>query len=455
MIKSSIPRIVITALHSGSGKTTTAVGMAAALQHQGLKVAMFKCGPDYLDPSYHHQATGRPACNLDGWLMGEEAVKRTFIEHSKHSDIAIIEGVMGFFDGARPDSLEGSTAQIASWLSAPVVPVVDVSGMAGTIRLIEAGFTGHKAFKWGGIIANFAGSKRHLQLIEEALVQLPLLGGFVRSSQHSFPERHLGLKTARNMDEIKEPLAYWVNEVASTFDLQAIVDLAKGAPQISAEASMVDIKHKKLNKCRIAYALDDAFHFYYTDNLSLLEQAGSELIPFSPLNDESLPDCDLLYLGGGYPELFAESLAGNTSMKRSIHKHASQKKYIYAECGGLIYLSQSIKIDKKPYEMLGLIPGEIELADKLQALGYAEIITTKPTILGPSGTKFKGHQFRYSHIHISESYDKNYRVIRKRNQSEYLEGFGQEHILASYVHAHWASNPKIPESIVHSCASPI
>ncbi len=186
MIKSSIPRIVISALHSGAGKTTTAIGIAGALQRLGLTVSMFKCGPDYLDPSYHHQVTGRPAYNLDGWLMGSDAVKRTFIEKSAHSDIAIIEGVMGFLDGASPQSLEGSTAEIARWLHAPIIPVIDVSGMSGTIKIAEAGFLSYKGFHWGGMVANQAGSRRHLQLIAEGLNDLPLIGGFVKSPQQSF-----------------------------------------------------------------------------------------------------------------------------------------------------------------------------------------------------------------------------------------------------------------------------
>jgi cobyrinic acid a,c-diamide synthase len=299
------PRLVVAGTSSGVGKTTFTVGLIRALRSRGLKVAAFKCGPDYLDPTYHARAAGATAHNLDGWMMGEDAVKRTFADVATKANIAIIEGAMGLYDGASVYSDEGSTAEIAKWLKAPVLLVIDASGMARTIGAIAHGFAGFDPqVSLAGIIGNFVGSRSHLQLLQGALDRPPLLGAMPKNEVGKFPQRHLGLHTA-DQDLISENvLDLWGEIVREWCDLDLILSVARQAPGINLSADLPVTA--RTPRCRIGVALDEAFHFYYHDNLRQLENAGAELVCFSPIHDEYLPAIDGLYLGGGYPEVYAD-----------------------------------------------------------------------------------------------------------------------------------------------------
>lgn len=448
----AIPRIVIGATGSGAGKTTATIAILGAMRTRGLKVAPFKCGPDYLDPTYHTQAAGARSHNLDGWMMGRDAVLATFNRVARDADIAVIEGVMGLFDGTTPISNEGSTAEIAKWLDAPVLLTVDTSGMARTVAAIAHGFRHFDPhLNLAGLICNRIGSRGHLDLLRTASTEVPVLGGFPQDSSISFPERHLGLLSAIGSAVPQVHFDAWAERAAEWLDLDGILALARSAPSLpdsTAPASATT------SRCRIGVAYDEAFHFYYDDNLRRLEAAGAELVKFSPVHDSSLPPIDGLYFGGGYPEVAAERLSSNRPILEAIRSFAALGGPIYAECGGLMYLAGAIRtLDGKSWPMVGLLPADAVMNDRLQALGYAEVTTTSPSLLGPAGIQFRGHQYRYSTLAPAlDSVPRIYQVQLRWGGSQFTEGYQAATVIASYIHAHWASNPSIPAAFVNSCA---
>jgi cobyrinic acid a,c-diamide synthase len=459
------PRIVIAGTSSGVGKTTVVVALVRALLAEGLRVAVFKCGPDYLDPTYHARAAGRPCHNLDGWMMGREAVLATFHRASENADIAVIEGVMGLFDGASPTGEEGSTAEIAKWLGAPVLLVVDASGMARSVAAMAQGFARFDPdLDVAGIICNRVGSSGHLDLLRRACDAPPVLGGFPKRPELAFPERHLGLFTADDRVLPEEKLAAWGKMASEWLGTSAIVERARAArepPSRSAvEAAQGDVRPPDLRaeeRCRIGLAWDEAFHFYYEDNLARLEALGARIVRFSPMRDSVLPDVDGLYLGGGYPEAHAAALAQNAAMRAAVERFAGAGGPIYAECGGLMYLSRAIVTgDGVSHPMVGLLAAETIMKERLVALGYVEVETQEPTVLGPAGLRFRGHQFRYSELGPFNAPTQLAYTLRKRRGGETSrEGFvsGPGQVLASYVHAHFASNPRVATGFVAACAA--
>jgi cobyrinic acid a,c-diamide synthase len=453
MNRCDVPRIVVAGTASGVGKTTFAVGLIRALRDRGLKVAAFKCGPDYLDPTYHRRAAGGPSHNLDGWMMGREAVVETFARASRGTDIAVIEGVMGLYDGASATSDEGSTAEIAKWLNAEVLLVVDAKGMARSVGAIACGFAGFDPeVRIAGLICNRVGSRSHLKLLRDAIALPPVLGAMPKTGAESFPERHLGLRTASTDAVAEEIFSSWGEVVREWCDLESILSSARRAPNLITSAG-ADRSHRR-PRCRIGIALDEAFHFYYEDNLRRLEEAGAELIGFSPLRDRCLPSVDGLYLGGGYPEVHARGLAANESMRSEVRDFARRGGLVYAECGGLMYLCSTLKtLDGAHYPMCDVLPGETTMYDRLQALGYVEVQTVGASILGHAGVAFRGHQFRYSTIKIeSDAIEQIYNVTRRQTGAIFAEGFSMNRVLGSYVHAHWGSNPRIPTALINACA---
>ena len=311
-----IPRVVIAATGSGVGKTTATVAIMGAMRARGLKVAAFKCGPDYLDPTYHERAAGVRSHNLDGWMMNRDAVVATFARAAAGADIAVIEGMMGLFDSATPTGDEGSTAQIAKWLDAPVVLVTDASGVARTIAAVAAGFARFDpAVRVAGMICNRVGSRGHLDLLRAAQPEIPIVGGFPTSANLAFPERHLGLLIADESNVPQRLIDGWSRLAAEWLDLDAILQLARSAPPIEI-ATNPNIGVAPKPRCRIGVAYDDAFHFYYEDNLSRLRSLGAEIVNFSPIRDRKLPEVDGLYFGGGYPEAFAHELSANEECSR-------------------------------------------------------------------------------------------------------------------------------------------
>ena len=442
-------RLLIGGVSSGVGKTTFTVGLCRALIRRGLSVQVFKCGPDYLDPTYHQKASGKVVHNLDSWLMGPSAVLSTFTRNAAGADISLIEGVMGLFDGASPTDLSGSSAEVAGLVAAPIVLLCDASGMARTLSAVAKGFC---SFEPGvapsAVIANRIGSKGHLSLLQEAqLREAPVLGGLLKRADIGFSERHLGLVAAQEGDH-EASFEAWADEVEAHCDVEALLALARTAPGLTFWTTELPVA---ASSCRIGIARDAAFHFYYDENLRLLEAAGARLVEFSPISDRALPDVDGVYIGGGYPELHADALARNTCMRESLQAHARAGKPIYGECGGLMYMSEAIvDLQGRSFPMLGLIAGKAVMQTKLQALGYVEVQTRTASPLGAAGVHYRGHQFRYSVLEGATGTQLDLTV--KRTGKSQAEGYGTNNILASYVHAHWASNPAIAHAFVASAA---
>jgi cobyrinic acid a,c-diamide synthase len=426
-----VHRVVIAGLASGVGKTTLTIGLAAALRARGLSVATFKVGPDYLDPSWHARASGVPSHNLDGWMMGRDAVLATFSRAK--ADVALVEGMMGLYDGASPGSDEGSAAEIARWLDAPVVAVVDAWAIARTIGAIALGLRQFDArLKFAGLVANRVGGRSHLDLLKAACPDV--IGGLPKKDELAIPERHLGLHHAALHDG--DPVRAWAVLVEEWGLVDPILGIARSAPPLPHTLTPA----KGATKCRIGVARDAAFHFYYQDNLARLESLGAELIFFSPLSDR-LPAVDAVYLGGGYPELHAEALAKNGELRAALRAFRGP---LYAECGGLMYLCKAIRtLDGRVHEMVGAVDAVAEMTPSLQALGYVEVETLKPSLLGPARLRYRGHQFR--HCRLDSTPPGGILDVKGEQQ-----GWGGPSCVASWVHAHWASCPEAAEALVRA-----
>jgi cobyrinic acid a,c-diamide synthase len=451
----STPRIVVAGTNSGVGKTTVVAGLCGAFRQLGLRVSVFKCGPDYLDPTYHFRAAGVRSQTLDGWMMGRESVLATFYNAARDSDIAVIEGVMGLFDGVEPTSDSGTTAEIAKWLGAPVLLVIDAAGMSRSVAALASGFASFDPeLTVAGIICNRVGGKRHLELLKAASTKVPVLGGLPKDPEHSFPERHLGLRTADESSLPESIFETWAGHVAEWCDVERILGIARAVADVPVSAS--GFKSGRNRSCRIGLAVDQAFHFYYDENLRLLEAAGAELIEFSPISAAHLPNVDGLYLGGGYPEFHARELAHNEGLLHEIYAFCSAGMPVYAECGGLMYLCEGIRtLDGSRYPMVGWFAADAVMSGKLRALGYVDTLTRFDTILGPSGQTFRGHQFRYSTLEWKNEPDGAYGVRRRRDGNLSREGYIKGNVLGSYVHAHWASNPSMAAFFVSACLKPV
>jgi len=446
----NIPRIVIAGTQSGAGKTSLTLGLAALLRRRGLKVQTFKVGPDYLDPTYLARASGRPCYNLDGWMMGREYVENLFHRAAADCDIAVIEGVMGLFDGADAVSNDGSTAQVAEWLRAPVLLAIPAHGVA---RSIAATAQGYARFDPGvnvvGIMANQCGSDSHAGILREALYAgcgLPLLGCVRRGGLPALAGRHLGLVSASPRAVPDELINRLADALAPFLDIDEILRIARSA-QPFATGDMKTSRPRSPQRWRLGVARDEAFHFYYQDNLDALRNAGCELVFFSPLADGNLPEnLDGLYLGGGYPEEYAAELSCNKTMLEQI---ACFPKMIYAECGGLMYLSEGIETkDGSRHPQAGRLPAWVRMSSGRKALGYVEVTFTRDNFFGKPGETLRGHEYHYSELTRRPEWETAYSVTRRRDGGNFQEGFQHGHVLAGYAHLHFASRPRAMENFM-------
>ncbi|OBQ54789.1 cobyrinate a,c-diamide synthase [Halodesulfovibrio spirochaetisodalis] len=448
--------IIIGGTQSGSGKTLVSLAIMTALTRRGITVQPFKCGPDFIDPGLHKAVTGNKSINLDGWMLSKDSCLATYAsamnpETGTQPDIAVIEGVMGLFDGASGSSDEGSTAQIAKWINAPVLLVIDGRSMARSFAAVAHGFTTlDPELTFAGCIANKVGSANHKSLIHEAMQtycpDIPLTGCMPRNEEITLPSRHLGLVTAEegvlSAERIKK-LADWA-EASIDFN-QLLANLPKRT--VSAETA-----HKPEKNVRIAVAQDTAFCFCYPDNLRLLEKNGADIVPFSPLNDHVLPEnIDGMYLPGGYPELYAERLSLNATMRSAIRAFSESGKPVYAECGGFMYLTQQITTDAATYPMCGIFNIQCTMDNRRRALGYREITTTADSILGGTGTTARGHEFHYSFAEENAPHTSLYAVTDRKGAPTSTSGYVSNNTVGSYVHLHFASQPKVPEAFVEAC----
>ena len=430
---------VISAGMTGAGKTTVTLGLLAALRNRGIAVQPFKVGPDFIDPGLHEIAAGVESHNLDGWMLTREANERLFDRAMIGRDVAVVEGVMGLFDGFDGKSESGSTAEMARWLDLPVIIVIDAHSMARSAAAIVHGMRWFDPrIKIAGVIFNRVAGERHYRILADAVTDTPILGWLPADTSVEIPERHLGLFTAK-----EELTVARIRAIGQFFEkhinLYTILDALMEGRRETIRNSNFEIRNVFT---RIALARDRAFSFYYHANRFELERAGGQVIEFSPLADREVPEADFLYIGGGYPELYRRELEANASMRASVRRFIESGKRFYAECGGLMYLARSIDGAK----MAGVVPVDIQMTDRLVNFGYCEITTRFESILGPVGTSARGHQFHYSRC-VDASGDA-YSVNQGGRQ--YSEGFVFPDGVASYVHLHFLSNPALAENMLHS-----
>lgn len=451
------PRFAIAGTGSGVGKTTLTLGIMRALERNGLKVQGFKCGPDYIDPTYHSAVTGRASRNLDTWMVPHETMQEIFIRGSEGADVSVIEGVMGLYDGKNPLSNEGSTAHIAALLDCPIILVVNVQSMARSAAAVVMGFQKlDDGARIAGVIVNKCGSEGHYRIVKSAIEQecgIPVVGWLGRNEELNIPERHLGLIPAIERGELNPLFELAAQQVEATVDLNLILSYANDAPALALPKERL-LASQRESDPTIAVARDASFNFYYLENLEMLEHCGAKVIYFSPLAGETVPsDADGVYFGGGFPEEFAAQLADNIRLKDDLHTLAASGMPIYAECGGYMYLCRSIKDRSgQTYPMAGIIPAIVEMQPKLAALGYREVRAIQDSLLLPEDSRMRGHEFHYSTLTAdhSDTYPYAYETTGLRGVKK--EGYCSGNILAGYTHVHFASNPDAALRWVRICS---
>lgn len=434
--------MAVAGTHSGAGKTTVMLGLLAALRRRGLTVQPFKVGPDFIDPLHHGRATGRRSRNLDGWMLTPEINRSIFARHTADADAAVLEGVMGLYDGSDGRSDRGSTAEMARLLDLPVVLVIDAAAMARSAAALIHGFVDFdRRVRFAGVILNRVGGERHADMIRDAVGDaIPVLGALPGVSDLTVPERHLGLHLPHEANPVYIERAADLIERHVDLDRllrESRVARPRGEPRpLPGPASV-----------RIGVARDEAFCFYYEDNLELLAEAGAELVEFSPLREPPPSDLDGIYLGGGYPELHAARLASNEGTKASIRELAAAGTPIYAECGGMMYLAEHLHLDAQSHAMCAVLPLSTRMPARLH-LGYMDVTTTGG--LFGAGQTVRGHVYHHSDLDGPAEAACTYRVLTSRGEAS-REGYALGNVLGSYIHLHFASNPAVARTFVEAC----
>ncbi|MFF4395498.1 cobyrinate a,c-diamide synthase [Streptomyces sp. NPDC001480] len=482
-MSSSVPRLVVAAPSSGSGKTTVATGLMAALTGRGLAVSPHKVGPDYIDPGYHALATGRVGRNLDAYLCGPELIGPLFLHGARGCDIAVVEGVMGLYDGAAGEGELASTAHVAKLLRAPVVLVVDASSQSRSVAALVHGFASwDPEVRVGGVILNKVASDRHEELLREALESagVPVLGVLRRVAQVDTPSRHLGLvPVAERRASAVEAVAAMAAQVSDGCDLEALVGLARGAgalsgaawdaaeamgvtpppplpsPSLGAAAPGPPLRPERPRPQAppeggppdglvVAVAGGEAFTFSYAEHTELLRAAGAEVVTFDPLRDEQLPEGTRgLVIGGGFPEVYAAELSANEPLREAVAELALSGAPVAAECAGLLYLSR--ELDGQP--MCGVVDASARMTERL-TLGYRDAVAVSDSVLAGAGTRMRGHEFHRTVVEPGAGAAPAWGVRAPRRR---VEGFVQQGVHASYLHTHWASVPGVARRFVERC----
>ncbi|MCL6735309.1 cobyrinate a,c-diamide synthase [Streptomyces neyagawaensis] len=461
---SSVPRLVVAAPSSGSGKTTVATGLMAALTARGLTVSPHKVGPDYIDPGYHALASGRVGRNLDAYLCGPELIAPLFAHGARGCDLAVVEGVMGMYDGAAGEGELASTAHVAKLLRAPVVLVVDASSQSRSVAALVHGFASwDPEVRVGGVILNKVGSDRHEELLREALdsAGVPVLGVLRRVARVDTPSRHLGLvPVAERRAEAVEAVAEMAAQVAAGCDLEALVALARSAgalpgpawdaaealassppplPPVPSSAPPVPSSAPV-----VAVAGGPAFTFSYAEQAELLTAAGAEVVTFDPLRDEQLPEGTRgLVVGGGFPEVYGAELSANEALRKEVAELALGGAPVAAECAGLLYLCR--ELDGRP--MCGVLDATARMDARL-TLGYRDAVALGDSVLAPAGTRMRGHEFHRTVVEPGAGAAPAWGI---RGAQRRVEGFVQRGVHASYLHTHWASEPGVARRFVERC----
>jgi cobyrinic acid a,c-diamide synthase len=449
---------VVAGTASSVGKTTVALALMAALRERGYVVQPFKCGPDFLDPGHHSAVCGRVARNLDTWMLNGEANRVIFESATCDVDVAVVEGMMGLYDGVGGGTEEGSTAEIAKLLNLPVVLVLDAANSARSVAAVVKGFeTLDPELRFAGIVLNGVSSEHHYRMLEAAIREVtatPLLGRIPRDPALTIPERHLGLHTIEEQLPHGQHAARLAEIVRRHLDLNPLLAASSSGLKNSSTKKQrrVNPPFSGKSRVRIGVARDKAFSFYYEDNFDLLYEHGAECVFFSPLADSHLPaSLDALYLGGGYPELYADILGGNQRMCAAIRSFAGLGKPVYAECGGLVYLGRSLTLlDGKVSPMCGVLPLEFEMTPHLVQFGYVDVEFVADCLLGENGTTLRGHSFHCSRLLSPGNLPTVYQVRYSLSRHSEPEGFVHKNTLASYIHLPFRGSPALAMSFVEA-----
>lgn len=442
--------LIVAGERSGVGKTTVTLGLLAALTRRNLTVQSFKVGPDYIDPMFHRRVTRRVCRNLDPVLTSEAYVQECFARHCASAEYALIEGVMGLFDGAVGRGDFASTAHIARSLDRPILLVLDCSRMSYSIAALVHGYRSFDPrLKFAGVVLNRVGSDRHLDILKSALepLQIPILGVLRRQEQIQIPDRHLGLVPTDELTGLRELIDRLADLGETCFDWSKLTPLLK-----VENPSKIQISEPKSTKVRIAIAKDAAFNFYYEDNLELLQQSGAELVFWSPLHDSALPEnIHGLYLGGGFPEMFAEKLSENLQARKAVYVAIAEGMPTYAECGGLMYLCQQLKdFSDQTFPMVGVISTTAMMGSRL-TLGYRQAVALQDSPLLPQGSIVHGHEFHRSHLQDTPT--QPLFELHSTGLPTTYEGWTTGNLHASYLHLHWGAIPQLGDRFVQQCAN--
>ena len=435
-------KLLIAGTSSGVGKTTITLGIMQALMNRGLLVQPFKVGPDYIDTAYHTHITKKASRNLDAYMLSDDLLKYLFNKASSHAEISVVEGVMGLYDGYGTDINACSSSYIAKTLKLPVILVIDGKAMAASAAAMVLGYKlidQDVALK--GVIVNNVKTDSHFQLIKGAVEKytgVEVLGYFPPHQDFSLPSRHLGLIPSQEIEALEDKFKHLGEEISQSIDLDRLMALCE-SEEVSSDFRL---KFPDMRGKTLALAYDKAFNFYYEDNLELLKEIGLQIQTFSPLKDQVLPKCDYIYIGGGFPEIFAKELEANKGMRKAL-KEAYQKDVpIYAECGGLMYLGESLTtLDNEQYEMVGLFKGKSIMTEGLKNFGYCEGEALEATLLSQRGEVLKGHEFHHSRFETEET--PAYKMTKQREQkmiATWEGGYSKGKTLASYLHIHFYTN---------------
>ncbi|CEQ19630.1 cobyrinic acid a [[Clostridium] sordellii] len=436
-------KILIAGTNSGVGKTTISLGIMQALTKRNLKVQPYKVGPDYIDPSYHTFITGRDSRNLDSYMLDDEKIKYIFKNASKDADISVIEGVMGLYDGFGIDLNSCTSSYTSKILKSPVILVINGKAMSSSAAAMVLGYKElDKEVNIKGVIVNNVKTKNHYELIKEAVEKycnVEVLGYFPPNDKFKLDSRHLGLVPSVEIEALTEKFYDLGSEIEKYINIDRLIEISE-SEEIETSFELNELPKFKSKSIAVAY--DKAFNFYYKENLELLNQMNIEIKTFSPLYDEIVPKADCIYIGGGFPEIFAKELGINKKMRESIKKAHEDNIPIYAECGGLMYLGEKLlDLDGNEYEMVGIFEGISNMTKSLKRFGYCDGIAKVDTVLSNKGDIIKGHEFHHSEFNSNE--ECSYKMVKKRGNKivdEWYGGYSKGNTLATYLHTHFYNN---------------
>lgn len=449
-----LKKIMFAGVSSSSGKTTIVSALMRLLKRRNYKVAPYKVGPDYIDPSFHEKACGQLSRNLDEFMLEKEELRYLFAGRKDVADIHVIEGVMGLYDGYGYRIDYCSTASMAKILDCKVILILDAKSLAGSAAATVLGYRDlDKDVRIGGVIVNNVSSQSHYQILKRAIegyTGVPVLGRIPPNKSFALPSRHLGLIPGCELDELDSMFNMMADVVEEYVDVEKILELAESSELSYDEKRRSGVRN--ITDVKLALARDKAFHFYYEDSLELLRYMGVELVEFSPLGDAVLPNCDGVFLGGGFPEVFAKELEANRSMRESIRRFGEDGGVIYAECGGLMYLGTSLLDQERyEYEMVGLLDGKSVMKDRLQRFGYCQGTARREVVIAKCEEEVRGHEFHYSDFETDlQGVFKMQKYQDGTLLREWEGGFAYKNVLGTYLHSHFCSNYKLALNLIRT-----